>query len=77
MVKDAMIAATAANQEKKRLRDEVMVLREKLTQLESVKKSNFYEKAKFMEGAAWMCDKVLLELERFEEREENLVLEFR
>jgi len=34
----------------------------KLKEMEDQRNNGFYDKIKFMEGASWMCDKIIKEL---------------
>lgn len=43
---------------------------------EEGRKNTFYDKVKFMEGATWMCDKVVKELEKFDLQERQILEEF-
>ena len=44
--------------------------------MEDLKNNGFYDKIKFMEGASWMCDKVIKEVEKYDLMESNIVQEF-
>ena len=48
-------------------------LKSQLKQAESTKHGNYYEKAKFMEGAAWMTEKVESAVSSYNIREKALL----
>jgi len=44
--------------------------------LEDSKKNGFYDKAKFMEGASWICEKIIKELNNFDNQQQSMLDEF-
>lgn len=76
VVDSALQACSKSNEEKRHLYDEIAILEQKIEELESNRKNNYYEKAKFMEGASWLADKMITELQKFERRESSILEEF-
>ncbi|CAI2362644.1 unnamed protein product [Moneuplotes crassus] len=76
VIDEALMIVAASQEEKRKLMEENDNLRNQVYELEEVKKNNDYEKTKFMEGANWMCTKVIKEKEKYDERDLELFKEF-
>lgn len=50
--------------------------KQRLKEIEDLKNNGFYDKIKFMEGASWMCEKVIKEIEKFDQMETSIIQEF-
>ena len=59
------------------LEETIIDLSQRLADMEELKANNYYEKSKFMEGATWLAEKVIKEIDRFSPRLTDLIQEFK